>query len=320
MVKARWWLLLAIASIGMALGAARGQTAETLGMITEIKNSRGAVEVKTAGADWRPATPLNALRAGGQLRASADASAFVMLSGGRGTIRIAAANSPYTVAAGPADPSKAHKAQTLLTASLGFLAGGPKEPPKAVLSTRSVSRLPEIVTPRNEPVLPDALVFEWLGTPFSRYTVRILDPGGVILEKKGVAGARLAYPSDAPALRSGVRYRLQVEAPGHPPFETWFEVVDAERAAAVRDDLKQLETALGPGVPPGSLAVVKGGALASQGLFHDARLVVLAALVRDPDEPALHTLLGNLYLKTNLPELAAESLDEAEALLSRDAK
>ena len=112
--------------------------------------------MKTAGADWRPATPLNALRAGGQLRASADASAFVMLSGGRGTIRIAAANSPYTVAAGPADPSKAHKAQTLLTASLGFLAGGPKEPPKAVLSTRSVSRLPEIVTPRNEPVLPDA--------------------------------------------------------------------------------------------------------------------------------------------------------------------
>jgi hypothetical protein len=30
--------------------------------------------------------------------------------------------------------------------------------------------------------------------------------------------------------------------------------------------------------------------------------------------------LGNLYLKTGLPQLAAESLDEAQFLLSRDGK
>jgi predicted Zn-dependent protease len=111
-----------------------------------------------------------------------------------------------------------------------------------------------------------------------------------------------------------------VEALGHPPFETWFEVVDPTRAAALGEDLRQLETALGSGVPPSSLAEVRSGALAAEGLLHDARLVALAALARDPDEPTLHILLGNLYLKTGLPQLAAESLDEAQFLLTREGK
>lgn len=324
MVRAGWHALVVIVSLSLSVstapGRAWGQAGETVGMITEIKIGRGKVEVKTGAADWRPASPLNALRAGDQVRASGDATAVVLLAGGRGTAQVEAKNSPYTVAAGQADAGKMQKAQTLLSASLGFLAAGTKEPPKALLSTRSATRPPQILTPRNGPVLPDALVFEWLGTQFSRYTVRVLDPAGVVLERKGVVGARFAYPADAPALKSDVRYRFQVEALGHPPQETWFEVVDPARAASVREDLKQLEAALGSGVPPSSLAEVKSGALASEGLLHDARLLALAALARDPDEPALHTLLGNLYLKTGLPQLAAESLEEAQFLLSRDGR
>jgi len=289
-------------------------------MITEIKVGGGKIEVKTAGADWRAASPLNALRAGDQVRAVGDATTVVLLAGGRGTVRVEATNSPYTVAAAPADAGKMQKARTLLSASLGFLSAGTKEPPKAVLSTRSATRRPEILTPRNGPVLPDSLVFEWLGSQFSRYTVRILDPSGVVLERKGVVGARFAHPADARPLRPGVRYRFQVEALGHPPYDAWFEVVEPGRAAAVQEDLKQLEAALGPGVSPSSLAAVRVGALAAQGLVHDARLVALAALARDPDEPTLHILLGNLYLKAGLPQLAAESLDEAQFLLSRESR
>ena len=59
--------------------------------------------------------------------------------------------------------------------------------------------------------------------------------------------------------------------------------------------------------------------LAEQGLFHDARLAVVAALVKDPDEPTLHTLLGHLYQKVGLAQQAAESFDEAQFLLTRGA-
>src|SRR5262249_50441851 len=248
-----------------------------------------------------------------------DAVAVVVLAGGRGTVRVDATTSPYSVTAAEGDTT-AQKAKTLLSASLGFLSSGAKEPPKAVLSTRGLGRRPEILTARNGPTLPESIEFEWLGSQFSRYTVRILDPSGVVLEKKGVVGARFPYPADAPALKPGVRYRFQVEALGHPTFETWFEVVDPARAAAVRDDVRNVEASLGPGVSPCSLAAGKAGALAAEGFYHDARLVALAALARDPDEPTLHLLIGNLYSKTGLPQLASESIDEAQFLMSRDRK
>lgn len=324
MVRTPWRAVamgaIAVLSLGWTVMPAGGQSGETAGVITEIKVGRGTVEVKTAGADWRPAAPLTALRAGDQVRAGGDATAVVLLAAGRGTAKVDAKSSPYTVAGAQAEDTTAQKAKTLLTASLGFLSSGAKEPPKAVLSTRGGPRRPEILTPRNGPVLPESVEFEWLGSQFSRYTVRILDPAGVVLERKGVVGARFVYPADAPALKPGVRYRFQVEAVGGTPFETWFELLDPARAAAVRADLKQLEASLGSGVSPNSLAAVKGGALAAEGLYHDARLVAMAALARDPDEPTLHLLLGNLYLKTGLPRLASESLDEAQFLLSRETK
>lgn len=289
-------------------------------MVMGIKVGRGRVEMKTPDAEWRPASLLSALRAGDQVQAVADATAVVLLTGGRGTVLVEAKNSPYTVAAPQADEGKVQKTRALLAASLGFLSGGTTEPPKALTSSRAAARPLQILTPRNGPVLPDSLVFEWLGSQFSRYTARILDPSGVVLERKGVVGARLAYPADAPPLKPGVRYRFQVEALGHRRSEAWFEIVDPTRAAAVQEGLKQLEAALGPGVPPNSLAAVQVGALAAEGLLHNARLVALTALARDPDEPTLHLLLGNLYLKTGLPQLAAESLDEARFLLSQERK
>ena len=61
------------------------------------------------------------------------------------------------------------------------------------------------------------------------------------------------------------------------------------------------------------------GMLAREGLLHDARHVVMVALAKDPDEPSLHTLLGQIYEKSGLPEQAAESFDEAQFLLTKGA-
>src|SRR5207245_2358215 len=83
--------------VNAAAGVAAAQSTETVGMITEIKTSHGRVELRS-GSDWRRAGPLQALRAGDALRVTDDAVAVVMLSGG-GTVKVQAANSPYTVAA-----------------------------------------------------------------------------------------------------------------------------------------------------------------------------------------------------------------------------
>lgn len=296
---------------------AGGQSRETAGVITEIKLGAGTVEIRTAGGAWGPAAPLQALRAGDEVRATTDAIAVVLLSGGRGTAKMEARNSPYLVGAPAADVDQVDKARALVTGSMKFLTAGPKESPRAVLATRATARPPEIRTPRDGPVLPGALVFEWLGTQFSRYTVRLTAPSEVLLEHTGVVGARLQYPAAAPPLRPGVRYRLEVIALGRPPQATTFEIVDTARAQAVDADLRALERALGPGASPSSLAVARAGYLAEAGLFHDARLVVLAALVREPDEPVLHTVLGSLYVQTGLGQQGAEAFDEARFLMGR---
>lgn len=297
--------------------SASGQGGESVGMITEIKVGKGKVEVKPAsGGDWRAAGPFLTLRAGDTVRATENATTVILLAGGRGTVKVEAGTSPHVLAAPSGGAGKMEKARSLVEGSLGFLAAGPKEPPKASLSVRAGPKAPVILSPHNGPVLPGPVTFEWLGGKFSRYTVKVVAPSGVLLERP-VVGARFEYPSDAPALTPGIRYTVQVLSGNHPPQQSHFEVLEAGRAQAMRQALKDLEETLGSSVSPSTLAVLRAGALAGEGLIHDARLTVLAALATDTDEPALHMLLGNLYLKAGLADQAASSFDEADFLLTK---
>jgi Tfp pilus assembly protein PilF len=61
-------------------------------------------------------------------------------------------------------------------------------------------------------------------------------------------------------------------------------------------------------------------ALGADGLVHDARLILVAALTKDPDEPTLHLLLGTLYETTGLRDQAAEAFDEARFLMTGPTK
>ena len=98
----------------------------------------------------RQAGPLLALRAGDTVRATEDAWAAILLSGGRGSFKVHKANSPFAVLAAKPEEGKGQKAMSLLEASLGFLSSAAKEEPRATLSTRGGARPPVILTPRRD--------------------------------------------------------------------------------------------------------------------------------------------------------------------------
>src|SRR5262249_59926342 len=108
-----------------------------------------------------------------------------------------------------ADAPRTQRARTRVRAGLGFRAAGHRGAPPAVLSTRSAAKPPVVIAPRNTSLLPGPIVLEWAGSRFARYTVRIVGPSGPVFERRGVAGGRLDYPPDAPALVPGTRYTVQ---------------------------------------------------------------------------------------------------------------
>ena len=58
-------------------------------MVTEIHPRKGQVEVRSAETErWRPATPLLTLREGDTVNTTQDAWAVIVLTGGRGSVRV----------------------------------------------------------------------------------------------------------------------------------------------------------------------------------------------------------------------------------------
>ena len=307
-------LLLFTAPLGAQVfaGQAGAERGEVAAVITEMRIGRGQVEVRTAGTpEWRAAAPLLSLYAGDELRATDNAWAVVLLSRGRGTTKVEAASSPFVIPGAPPNDNRLQKLRAILEGILDYLSSAGKDFPQADLAVRGGPKPPVIVTPRNTRILPDSLAFEWLGSRFGRYTIRIAAPSGIVLERPDQTGGKFNYPANAPPLIPGVRYAFQVQSTGHPAQEVWFELIDAGRAQSLRQDLMELDQTLGSTTSPNSIAAMKVAFLARDGLLHDARLAVVAALAKDPDEPSLHLLLGNLYAKLGLPELAADSYDEA---------
>jgi len=299
-----------------AQGAAAAPAGETAGMVGEVKPGKGRVELRpAAGGDWRAARPLAALRAGDSLRATEDAAVVVVLSGGRGTVSVNAARSPYTVPAPDSGPARSDKVKSLVQSSLGFLSGATGESPRAALVTRSVTVPPLVLAPRNTPVLPGPLTFEWVGHRAGRYAVQLIGPAGVVLDRPEIVGNRVAYPPDGPPLAPGARYTLRVLAGSQSPQESWFEVMAPARAEAVRADVGALEQSFDATDTATTRVILRTGLLASNGLMHDARKQVIEALAVTPDDPALYSLLGALYERTGLRQQAATAYQEAQILM-----
>ena len=312
-----WVSILALPAILGAPGPARSAEREVAGMVTEIYPGEGQAEVRSAETGrWRPAMPLLTLREGDTVNTTQDAWAVIVLTGGRGSVRVDEANAPFSITAPPVDRSRQHKGLKILEASFSFLSTTPRELPLGTLGARAGMKPPAILTPRNSLVLPDSLILEWRGSRSSLVTIRVVGPDGLVLERTNLAAARFQYPKNAPPLLAGVRYRFQLLPAWSPPQEVWFELVDPIDAQTIRRELQDLEEAIAAAPPPPStLSALRAGVLAGHGLLHDAPRGLVEELVRHPDEPTLHFLLGDPYVRQGLSEEAAESFAEARLLM-----
>jgi Flp pilus assembly protein TadD len=62
------------------------------------------------------------------------------------------------------------------------------------------------------------------------------------------------------------------------------------------------------------VALLRAGLLAQHGLHDAARRELARAVAQDPGEPSLHQLLGHVYDRMGMKELAADAFDEARYL------
>jgi hypothetical protein len=313
---ARWWIILVALAVSPPTSVLAAQGGDPVAVLTEIKAGQGEVRVKLATeADWKAPLPLLSLRPGDQVQATRNAAAVLMFTGGQGTLTVSATNSPYTVQA-PAGAPAGGKASSLVASLSQFLMGKKKELNYVPLTTRSVKQPPLLISPRDGKLLRPPIL-EWGGSDRLRYTVRILGPQGKVWEQANLPRTPLPYPASAPSLSPGVPYRWELEAKDFPIQQGQFTILPPVESASIRESLAALEPAALPGYPKNTVSLMRAGFLFEQGLYVEARKELLGAIAADPDEPSLHLLLGHVYERTGLRELAAEEFDEAEFLSTR---
>ena len=310
-----WRAVLTLLLLGAVWPTLAG-AADPVAVLTELRPGKGEIRIKRVeDADWSGPRALQALRPGDQVRVTADGRATLAFTGG-GTQAVTAANSPFTVAA-PRGETGSDRAKGLVAGVTQFLLGQPKPPTYQSLSVRSGSPPPRILSPRETRLLPGALTFEWAGPPRPDYGVHLMGAQGLVWEQTGLPRRPLPYPAVAPALSPGTRYSWTLDAPGQPSQKAEFEVVAAADATRIRAALADLASGAPTGESGSPPALMRAGLFFQEGLYADARRELQAAIQQDPDEPTLRQLLGYVYDRVGLADLAAQEFDEAEFLATR---
>jgi len=290
---------------------------EPVAVLTEIRRGLGEVQVKLAGeTEWTVAQPLLALRPGDQVRTMEDGRAVLVFVGGRGAQIVSPANSPFIIEA-PTREAAPEKLRAVVAGVIRFLLGQSTAPTYKSLSVRGAIP-PQILSPRETLLLPGSVTFEWNGPDHLRYSVRVLGPEGLIWEQPNLPRQPLLYPGTALPPRAGVRYTWELEAEGHQVQRAQFEILPPSEAANVQASLALLlEPAVLSEYPRNTVVLMRAAFLYHDGLYHDARRELVAGIQADPDEPALHFLLGKVYDRVGLRALAAKEFKEAQVVSPR---
>jgi hypothetical protein len=314
-MDARWWIILVALAVLSPTSVLAAPAADPVAVLTEIRTGQGEVRVKLAAeADWKAPLPLLSLRPGDQVRATRNATSVLMFTGGQGTVTVSAANSPYTVQ--PPAAGAGGRTPELVANLSRFLMGKKKDLTYVPLATRSVKQPPLLLSPREGKLLGPPLL-EWGGSDRLRYTVRMFSLQGLVWEQANLPRTPLPYPASAPPLAPGVPYRWELEAKDFPIQQGQFTILPPAESTSIRENLAALQPVALPGYPKNTVILMRVGFLFEQGLYAEARKELQAALAVDPEEPSLHLMLGHVYERTGLTELAAEEFDEAEFLSTR---
>ena len=294
----------------LAPAALRAQSQEAVAVITELKLNRGDIQIRLAGnkAPQRPAV-LQSLYPGNVVQATKDAVAVVLFTEGMKTVSVDEKNSPFEIKA-PQGKDSQTSSRVKDVASL--LLGKKKPPSYVALAVRGKTQPPTLLSPRNTKLMTDAPTFQWMGMDRQPGTVKVYGPEGLVWSAENIALTQLAYPVSAPRLKPGVEYSWIIEKKGFQPQKAPFKLMPATEAQAVQEKIAPLSPAAG--LSKTTLMVLKANVLMAHELFYEAREVLIEGATADPDEPTLHFLLGELYEKIGLKNLAADEYGEAEFL------
>lgn len=290
------------------VGAASAQDA--VAVITELKFNRGDIHlrVSSSAAPAKPAV-LQSLYAGNVVQTTKDAVAVIFFTDGSRIVTVDEKNPSFEVRASSAKDSAAG---TRVKEVANLLVGKKKPPTYVALSVRGKAPPPTLLSPRNSKILSDSPTFQWMGMDQQPGTVKVFGPQGEIWSAQNINLTKIAYPATAPRLQADVEYGWSIEKKGVAANKTTFKLLGGLEAQAVKERLAELGAM--PGVSKTTLAVLKANLLMSKELFHDAREILTEAIGADTDEPTLHFVLGDLYDKIGLKNLATEEYNEAEFL------
>jgi hypothetical protein len=293
-----------------ATSSLRAQNQEAVAVITELKLNRGDVQIRLPGKSSaeRPAV-LQSLVPGTQVLVSKDALAVILFTDGSRTVTASEKNSPLEI---KALNTKAEQARNPLAQAAGLLLGKKQPPTYVALATRGGKKAPTLLSPRNTKILTETPNLQWMGMDQQVGTVRVYGPDGLLWTAENIALTQIKYPSTAAVLQPGIEYSWTLEKKGFLPEKASFKLVSMEEAKSIRDRLSSLQQ--NSATSRTTLAIIKANLLMSNELFYDARELLVDGLKSDPDEPTLHFLMGELYDKTGLKNLAAEEYGEAQFL------
>jgi hypothetical protein len=306
-----------LVAIGLLLLQGVAWAAEPVAVLTEIRMGQGEVQVKFVGeADWMAPQLLLALQPGDQLRAAGDGQAVVVFIGGHGAQTVSSANSPFTIQA-PTGETSAENLRGVLASVMQFLLGQRREATYQPLTVRKTLQPPVILSPRESRLLPGPVTFEWAGSDRPRYSIRVLGPQGLLWEQADLPRQPISYPQAAPALRAGARYTWELAAKGYPVQRAQFELLPSAEAARIQAALALFEPGMLVSYPQNTLVLLRAGLLLREGLYYEARQELLAGIATAPEEPTLYLLLGRVYERVGLKDLAAEAFAEARLRSTR---
>ncbi len=308
--------LLAVALVFL-WAAARAVALDPVAVVTELHGDAGQIEVKRGSeSGWEPAKPLLALRPGDQIRALGNARAVLVFVGGRGQQLVSAVNSPFSVEVRD-EGRVGERVRAVVGRVTEFLTGQQRDLDRVPVASRTV--LPPrvvILSPRNTRLLPGDVSFEWPGSESLRYRVRLSGPQGVVWEQADLPRAAVTYRGGTASPASNAAYAWELAASNQYLEVALFEIVSEADARRVREALDLLTPATLPGYSRSTIVVLRAGLLLQERLYADARHELMVGLSADPDEPTLHILLGEVYERIGLVEIAAREFAEARDRVS----